>query len=68
MCPVDVWAAWAPRGWAKGMRALSTRKMQAQSSRLGQKELSQVGIRFTHQDAIDCGLPLAFLGSGQTIR
>ena len=28
----------------------------------------KVGIRFTHQDPIDCGLPSAFLGSGQTIR
>jgi hypothetical protein len=25
-------------------------------------------IRFTHQDPIDCGLPSAFMGSGQTIR
>jgi hypothetical protein len=30
--------AWAPRGWVKGTRALSTGKMQAQSSRWGQKE------------------------------
>ncbi len=28
----------------------------------------QMGIRFTHQDPIDCGLPSAFLWSGQTIR
>ncbi len=31
-------------------------------------ESRKVGIRFTHQDPIDCGLPSAFLGSGQTIR
>jgi len=29
---------------------------------------NEVGIRFTHQDPIGCGLPSAFLGSGQTIR
>jgi hypothetical protein len=40
MCPVDVWAAWAPRGWVKGPRALSTGKMQAQKFTLGQKESS----------------------------
>jgi hypothetical protein len=57
MCPVDVWAAWAPRGWAKGTRALSTGKMQAQSSRLGQKELSHSRrMTFRRATAVDVGI------------
>jgi len=39
MRPVDVWAAGKRGGWVKGTCALGTLgRMQAQSSRLGEKE------------------------------
>ncbi len=47
---------------------LFSKLLAGTSNHVGGGQWNLVGIRFTHQDPIDCGLPSAFLGSGQTIR